>query len=114
MDVLALFTVFVVLTLFPVVVVAFICWIEWYIRNDGSTNETISQVGQWAPLVSVTVVLFASVLYQLLHKRLATEEEMRREMREMEIKIRGLKGELETRYGVRDDSTDEVEMMRVG
>lgn len=103
-DVLALVIVFAGLTLFPVVVVAFICWIEWYIRNDGDTNETIKQVGQWAPLVSVAVVLMATTLYRL-QKRLADKDELAREIRDLEVRIRTLKGELEKRGVPQDECT---------
>jgi hypothetical protein len=78
----------------PPLVVAFICWIEWYIRNDGSTNETINQVGQWSPLVSVAVVLFAALVYQLKGK-LASADEIRDEIWRTEMHLRKLKGQLE-------------------
>lgn len=93
-DIVALMTLVAGITLSPVIVVAFICWIEWYIRNDGSTNETIRQVGQWAPLVSVAVVLFATLLYQL-KGHLASAEEIRLEIWKAELHVRKLKGQLE-------------------
>ncbi|OAL52707.1 hypothetical protein IQ07DRAFT_506066 [Pyrenochaeta sp. DS3sAY3a] len=88
-DVLMLVTLIACFTLFPVVVLAFIGWIEWYIRNDGSTNESINQVGQWAPLVSVAVILFAGLFYQL-QGRLASVEEIRLDIQSTERHLRTL------------------------
>lgn len=97
-DLLAILTLLAGIVISPLLVVAFICWIEWYIRNDGSTNESISQVGQWSPLVSVAVVLFAAMVYQLKGK-LATLDEIRDEIRTTELHLRKLKGQLEERSG---------------
>ena len=67
-DILALLILLAGIVISPPLVVVFMCWIEWYIRNDGSTNEAIIQVGQWPPLVSVVVVLLAAVVCQLKGK----------------------------------------------
>jgi hypothetical protein len=93
-DVFALLTLFAGIIISPILVIAFICWIEWYIRNDGSTNETIKQVGQWAPLVSVAVVLFAAIVYRW-KGRLASREEVEDEIHETEMHLRALRGQLE-------------------
>jgi hypothetical protein len=93
-DLLAILTLLAGIVISPLLVIAFICWIEWYIRNDGSTNETINQVGQWSPLVSVAVVLFASLVYQLKSK-LASTNEIRDEIWRTEMHLRELKGQLE-------------------
>lgn len=93
-DLLAILTLLAGIVISPLLVVAFICWIEWYIRNDGSTNETINQVGQWSPLVSVAVVLFAALVYQLKGK-LASMTEIRDEIWRTEMHLRKLKGQLE-------------------
>ncbi|KAF3001813.1 hypothetical protein E8E13_003021 [Curvularia kusanoi] len=94
-DILALLTLLAGIIISPFLVVAFICWIEWYIRNDGSTNETINQVGQWAPLVSIAVVLFAALVYEVLKGRLASASELRDEIWRTELQLRKLKGQLE-------------------
>lgn len=94
-DVLALIVLVSVFLLSPCIVVAFICWIEWYIRNDGSANESINQVGQWAPLVSVGVVLFASTVYHLLGGLLASPREIRAEIEHHEDQVRKLRDKLE-------------------
>lgn len=93
-DLLAILTLLAGIIISPLLVVAFICWIEWYIRNDGSANETINQVGQWSPLVSVAVVLFAALMYQLKGK-LASSSEIRDEIWRTEMHLRRLKGQLE-------------------
>jgi len=93
-DVLALITLIAGFTLFPIVIVAFICWIEWYIRNDGATNETINQVGQWYPLVSLAVVLLSAVVYQARGK-LASRTELKEEILSTKLRLRKLEGLLE-------------------
>ncbi|KAF3046328.1 hypothetical protein E8E12_001589 [Didymella heteroderae] len=79
-DLFAILTLLAGIIISPLLVVAFICWIEWYIRNDGSTNETINQVGQWSPLV-----------------KLASTNEIRDEIWRTEMYLRQLKGQLEER-----------------
>ena len=94
-DIFALITLLAGIVISPLLVVAFICWIEWYIRNDGATNETINQVGQWSPLVSVGIVLFAALVYEVCKDRLASKSELRDEIWSTELHLRKLKGELE-------------------
>ena len=94
-DVTALIILVAVFLLSPCILVAFICWIEWYIRNDGATNESINQVGQWAPLVSVGIILIASTLYHLLKVPLATEHEIRKEIEEEKASLQKLRLKLE-------------------
>lgn len=110
-DSLALLTLMAGFCLSGPLVVAFICWIEWYIRNDGSTNETIKQVGQWAPLVSLAVVLFATIVHHLLNDRLSSAEEVRREIEETEAHLAKLRGRLAQS---RDDASREIEMRSLG
>jgi hypothetical protein len=98
-EIFALFTLLAGIIISPLLVVAFICWIEWYIRNDGETNETINQVGQWSPLVSVGIVLFAALVYKVCKDRLASTSELRDEIWSTELHLRKLKGELEKKAG---------------
>jgi hypothetical protein len=101
-DVTALIVLVAVFLLSPCIVVAFICWIEWYIRNDGSANESINQVGQWAPLVSVGVVLLASTVYHLLKEVLANEHEIRTEIEQKEATLQKLREKLGKMSGAED------------
>ena len=98
-DVVALVVLVSVFLLSPCIVVAFICWIEWYIRNDGSANESINQVGQWAPLVSVGVVLLASTVYHLMGDYLASSREIRAKIEHHEAEVKKLKDKLEKSNG---------------
>lgn len=98
-DITALLVLVAVFLLSPCIVVAFICWIEWYIRNDGNSGESINQVGQWAPLVSVGVVLLASSVYHLLKEPLASPHEIRAEIENHEARLQELKAKLEKRGG---------------
>jgi hypothetical protein len=81
------------LTLFPFTVIGFICWIEWYIRNDGTPTEGPSQVGQWSVLVSVAVILLASSMYQL-KDLVASKEELQVEIEKVERHLTKLRGYL--------------------
>lgn len=101
-DTTALVTLITVFIASPCVIVAFICWIEWYIRNDGDPNESISQVGQWAPLVSVAVVLIASSVYHLAKEPLASERELRQEIKQKEASLEKLRAKLEKRQETED------------
>ncbi|KAL5386450.1 hypothetical protein DPSP01_004175 [Paraphaeosphaeria sporulosa] len=101
-DITALIILVAVFLLSPCIVVAFICWIEWYIRNDGSTNESINQVGQWAPLVSVAVVLLASTVYHVLKDPLANAHEIRTEIEQKEASLQKLREKLEMMGGAED------------
>ncbi|KAL5411697.1 hypothetical protein PMIN06_003711 [Paraphaeosphaeria minitans] len=101
-DINSLIVLVAVFLLSPCIVVAFICWIEWYIRNDGSANESISQVGQWAPLVSVAVVLLASTVYHVLKGPLANAHEIRTEIEEKEASLLQLREKLEKIGGAED------------
>jgi hypothetical protein len=93
-DIFALLTLLAGVVISPPLVIAFICWIEWYIRNDGATNETIRQVGQWSPLVAVAVILVAAVVYQG-RGWLASRTEVLDEIHETELHLRKLRGQLE-------------------
>lgn len=96
-----MFTIVAGFTLFPVVMVAFIGWIEWYIRNDGSSNESINQVGQWSPLVSVAVILLAALLYRL-EGCFASDEEIVADIQNKELYLRKLRGRLEERSSTQE------------
>lgn len=81
------------LTLFPLTIIGFTCWIEWYIRNDGKPNESPQQVGQWSPLVSVAVVLIAGFLSRF-KTRLASSEELRQDIEMHEDHLAALRARL--------------------
>jgi hypothetical protein len=94
LDVLVVVILVASLTLFPITVVGFVVWIEWYIWGDGTPSETPNQVGQWSVLVSVAVVLVAAAIYQF-KDRVATEEELRCQIERTEAHLDKLKSYLE-------------------
>ncbi|KAL6245313.1 hypothetical protein RBB50_008088 [Rhinocladiella similis] len=63
----------------PLTVIAFIVWIERYIHQDGTPSESPQAVGQWGITVQLGVVLLAACLLRLKY-RIASEEEIRREI----------------------------------
>ncbi|PVH97896.1 hypothetical protein DM02DRAFT_596917 [Periconia macrospinosa] len=94
LDGLAMLTLMAGLCISGPLVVAFTCWVEWYIRNDGASNETIKQVGQWSTLVSIAVVLLATVARQFLKDRLSSAEEVRTEILTTEAHLQKLRTRL--------------------
>jgi hypothetical protein len=65
----------------PFTVIAFVIWIEWYIRNDGPSQESPQQVGQWSYLVSIGLLLISAAILKLKY-RLASQKELDYELDE--------------------------------
>ncbi|OAP64545.1 hypothetical protein AYL99_00517 [Fonsecaea erecta] len=63
----------------PLIIIAFIIWIEGYIHSDGEPNEQIQAVGQWQFIVQIGIVLLAAVILRLRY-RVASEEEIQRNL----------------------------------
>ncbi|KAJ5118300.1 hypothetical protein N7526_009937 [Penicillium atrosanguineum] len=59
----------------PLTIIAFVAWIEWWIYNDGPSQEHPQQVGQWSYLVSIALLLVSAVILSLKYK-LATKSEL--------------------------------------
>lgn len=59
----------------PLTVIAFVVWIEWYIRNDGPSQESPQQIGQWSYLLSIGLLLISAALLKLKY-RLASQKEL--------------------------------------
>ncbi|CRG88433.1 hypothetical protein PISL3812_05463 [Talaromyces islandicus] len=59
----------------PLTVIAFVVWIEWYIRNDGPSQESPQQVGQWSYLLSIGLLLISAAILKLKY-RLASQKEL--------------------------------------
>jgi hypothetical protein len=49
----------------PLTVIAFVAWIEYYIRHDGPSQEKPQQVGQWGPLVSIAFLIVSAGVLKL-------------------------------------------------
>lgn len=63
----------------PLTIIAFVVWIEWWISNDGPSQENPQQVGQWSYLVSIGL-LFLSAAILTLKYRLASRSELENEI----------------------------------
>ncbi|KKK15724.1 hypothetical protein P175DRAFT_0471717 [Aspergillus ochraceoroseus IBT 24754] len=63
----------------PFTVIAFIVWIEWYIHHDGASQENPQQVGQWAYLVSIGLLVISAAILKLKY-RVASRTEMELEL----------------------------------
>ena len=81
------------LTIFPLTVIGFICWVEWYILNDGSSAEGPAQVGQWSVPLSLAIVLLATAAYHF-KDHVASEAELRTEIEKAERRIHSLQDRL--------------------
>ncbi|KAJ5618569.1 hypothetical protein N7528_006680 [Penicillium herquei] len=59
----------------PLTTIAFVAWIEWWIYNDGPSQESPQQVGQWSYLVSIALLLVSAAILTLKY-RLASKSEL--------------------------------------
>ncbi|RAK95684.1 uncharacterized protein BO80DRAFT_486062 [Aspergillus ibericus CBS 121593] len=71
----------------PLTVIAFVVWIEYYIHEDGPSQETPKQVGQWSPLASIGFLLVSAAVLKMKYWVAAREE--------LDEEIGRMRGELE-------------------
>ncbi|KAJ5978514.1 hypothetical protein N7501_001856 [Penicillium viridicatum] len=79
-------------------IVAFVVWIDIRIFNDGPSEETPSQVGQWAYLTSLTLLLISAAILKLKY-RLAWSAELEREITVLKQHLSDLEKMKEARSG---------------
>lgn len=82
----------------PFTIFAFVVWIEIQIYNDGPSEETPSQVGQWAYLTSLALLLISAAILKLKY-RLASSAELEREIIALKQHLRNLEKMKEARSG---------------
>lgn len=82
----------------PFTIVAFVVWIEIQIYNDGPSEETPSQVGQWAYLTSLALLLISAAILKLKY-RLASSAELEREIIALKQHLGNLEKMKEARSG---------------
>lgn len=63
----------------PLVIIAFVVWIERYLHADGKPREGVEAVGQWTFIVQIGVLLLAVVIIRFRHM-LASEDEIQRDI----------------------------------
>ncbi|OJI82806.1 hypothetical protein ASPTUDRAFT_124994 [Aspergillus tubingensis CBS 134.48] len=73
----------------PLTVIAFVVWIEYYIHEDGPSQETPQQVGQWSPLVSIGFLLISAAILKLKYW-VASREELEEEIEHLRGKLKRL------------------------
>jgi hypothetical protein len=73
----------------PLTIIAFVVWIEWWINNDGPSQENPQQVGQWASLVSIALLLVSAAILSLKY-RLATTSELDTEIEKTKTHLENL------------------------
>lgn len=79
MDLLTLAVLLNVMISAPLIIIAFIVWIETYIRSDGKPRENFENVGQWTFIVQIGILLLAVLIIRLRHK-IASEDEIQRDI----------------------------------
>ncbi|KAJ5399376.1 hypothetical protein N7465_009865 [Penicillium sp. CMV-2018d] len=82
----------------PFTIVAFVVWIEIQIFNDGPSEETPSQVGQWAYLTSLALLLISAAILKLKYW-LASSAELENEITALKQHLRDLEKMKEARSG---------------
>lgn len=73
----------------PLTIIAFVVWIEWWIYNDGPSQEHPQQVGQWSYLVSIALLLVSAGILSLKYK-LATTSELDNEIEKTKTQLEKL------------------------
>ena len=73
----------------PLTIIAFVVWIEWWIYNDGPSQEHPQQVGQWSYLVSIALLLVSAAILSLKYK-LATTTELDTEIEKTKTQLEKL------------------------
>lgn len=67
-DIIILFGIVFSMIVSPFTIVAFVGWIEFQIYNDGPSQESPRQVGQWAYLVSIALLVISAGILTLKYK----------------------------------------------
>ncbi|CAG8248093.1 unnamed protein product [Penicillium nalgiovense] len=89
----------------PFTIVAFVGWIEIQISNDGPSEETPRQVGQWAYPTSLALLVISAAILKLKY-RLASSVELEREISALKQHLVDLKKMKEARSG--SESADQT------
>lgn len=74
----------------PITIIAFVVWIEWWIYDDGPSQEHPQQVGQWSYLVSLALLLVSAIILSLKYK-LATKTELDTEIEKTKTHLEKLR-----------------------
>jgi hypothetical protein len=91
----------------PFTIVAFVAWIEFQIYNDGPSQESPRQVGQWAYLVSIALLVISAGILTLKY-RIASSTELENEITEVKKHL----GNLERMKTARSVPNEELEDSR--
>ncbi|KAE8371312.1 hypothetical protein BDV26DRAFT_134542 [Aspergillus bertholletiae] len=111
-DVVIIFAVVFSIVVSPLTVIAFVVWIEYYIRHDGPSQETPQQVGQWSPLVSLALLMISAAIHKLKfwvaprHEIEQNIEELKQEIERLET-LRDRKSNTREFHSLRDRFSSE-------
>ncbi|KAJ5301585.1 hypothetical protein PENANT_c002G01895 [Penicillium antarcticum] len=80
----------------PFTIVAFVAWAEWTLYNDGPSQESPQQVGQWAYLVSIALLVISAGILTLKY-RIASSTELDNEIEATRMHLTNLEEKREAR-----------------
>jgi hypothetical protein len=95
-DAIILFGIVFSMVVSPFTIVAFVAWIEFQIYNDGPSQESPRQVGQWAYLVSIALLVISAAILTLKY-RIASPKELENEISELKERLVDLEKRKEVR-----------------
>lgn len=90
LDFVILFSLLFSIVASPFTTIAFVVWAEWWIRNDGPSQEHPQQVGQWSYLVAIALLVISAAILTLKH-RIASTKELDNEILKMEADLEKLR-----------------------
>ncbi|KAJ5219616.1 hypothetical protein N7468_008820 [Penicillium chermesinum] len=70
----------------PFTTIAFVVWAEWWIYNDGPSQESPQQVGQWSYLVAIALLVISAAVLTLKY-RIASTTELNNEIARLEADL---------------------------
>lgn len=97
LDITLLLSIWLSMIISPLTVIAFVVWIEWCIQNDGPSQESPQQVGQWSYLVSIGLLLVSAIILRFKYKVSSPEE--------LELEVQDLRDRLRSMEARRDAAT---------
>lgn len=104
-DAVMLFSLIFSIVASPLTTIAFVVWAEWWIRNDGPSQEHPQQVGQWSYLVAVALLVISAAVLMLKY-RIASTKELDNEIVNLEADLEKLRQRRDARVQAEDNTSN--------
>ncbi|KAJ5910618.1 hypothetical protein N7504_005261 [Penicillium tannophilum] len=88
----------------PLTIIGFVAYIEWWIHNDGPSQENPQQVGQWSYLVSIGLLVTSAGILTLKY-RLASAKELDTEIETLRAHLEKLEKRRDSRIEAQTTSS---------